>query len=99
VHATLDQIYGQRDDISFFGNMHPIDMLIATVGSYHLPIMTSISVDHVVDSKPSYLFNINISHLESTYFKALVHNVWNIVPHPRGVKGWFYGGRLPFVVQ
>jgi hypothetical protein len=48
--------------------MHLVDVLIAATGSDHLPIMTSILVGHVVDSKPSSLFKLNVSHLESAYF-------------------------------
>jgi len=68
--------------------MHLVDVLIATIGSYRLPIITSILVGHVVDSKPSSLFRLIISHLESTDFEALVHSVWNLVPRPRGGKEW-----------
>jgi hypothetical protein len=60
-----------------------VDVLIATIGSDHLPIMTSILVGHVVDSKPLSLFKLNVSHLEFA-----VHTIWNLVPRSKGDKGW-----------
>jgi hypothetical protein len=59
-------------------------VLIEATGSDHLPIQTSISVGNVVDSKPSSLFKMNVAHLESLDFCALVHRVWNLVPQPIG---------------
>jgi hypothetical protein len=63
-------------------------VLISTTVLDHLPVMNSILIGYVVDSKPSSLFNISVSHLESVYLKSLVHSVWNLVPCPRGDKGW-----------
>ena len=84
VQARLDHIYGPRDDFSFSGNMWSIEVLIVITGSDHLSVMTSILVGHVEESKPLSLFNINVSYLESTDFQALVHSVWNLVPHLGG---------------
>ena len=57
-------MYGPQDDISFSGSMQPVDVLIDATGSDHLPILTSISVGHVVDSKAS-LFKLNVYHMDS----------------------------------
>lgn len=65
-----------------------MDMLIATSGLDHLPILTSILIGYVVDSKLS-SFKMNVSHSDSPDFHALVHCVWNLVPHPRGDNDWF----------
>ena len=78
--------------------MRPIDVLIVAVGSYHLSIMTSILVGHLADSKPLSFFNLNVSHLESPDFCALVHSIWNLVPRPQVVEVGYCGGKCLFVV-
>lgn len=54
----------------------------------HLPIQTTISFGHHDDSTPSFLFKLNVSHLESIDFKALVHRVWYLSPQPLGNTRW-----------
>jgi hypothetical protein len=50
-------------------------VLIVATRSDHLPLLTSISIRHVVDSKSSFLFKLNVSHLDSLDFRALMHRV------------------------
>lgn len=88
MQARLDRVYGPRDDIDFSGNMRPVNVLIEATGSDDIPIQTSISVGHVVDLNPSSLYKLNVSHLDSPDFRALVHRVWNLVPRPIGDRGW-----------
>lgn len=81
-------MYGPLDNISFFGRMQPIDVLINATGSDHLPNQTSILVGHVVELKSSTLCELNMSHLDSLDFRALLYRVWNLVPRPSRERGW-----------
>jgi len=65
-----------------------VDLIIAVTWLDHLPIMTYILVGNVVESKPSSLLRLNVSHLNFENFKDLVYSVWNLVPLPRWDKGW-----------
>jgi hypothetical protein len=42
------------------------------MGFYHLPIQTFIALGNLVDLRPSNLFKLNVSHLESMNFWALI---------------------------
>ena len=53
--------------------------MMETTGSYHLPIQTSILGGHMIDSNPSPLFEINVSHLNSLNFYSLLH-FWKLIP-------------------
>ena len=88
MQARLDRICGLKDGISFFGDRHRIDVLVATTSSDHLPIFSLILVGNVLDSKPSTLFKLNVSHLDSLNFRAVIHIVCNLVPRPCGHRGW-----------
>jgi hypothetical protein len=59
-----------QDGMVFSGNLRPADVLMDMTGSDHLPIQTVISFGHHNDSVPSFLFKMNVSHLESLDFKA-----------------------------
>jgi len=65
-------VYGPREDIYFFGRLHPVDVLIEVTISDHFLIQNFILVGHAVDLKPSSLFKLNFSHLESPDFHAYV---------------------------
>jgi hypothetical protein len=45
-------------------------------------------VGNVVDSKPSCLFTLNVVHVESIDFNALVNRGWNLIPQPIGETNW-----------
>ena len=52
-------MYGLKDGISFYRDRSPIDVLISSTRSDHLPIMSSIVVGNALDSKPLTLFKMS----------------------------------------
>lgn len=88
MQGRLDRFHGPQDNISFFGKLRLVDVLIEEAGLDHLANHSSILAGHMMDSKLSSLSKLNVSHLYSPYFHAMVHYVQNLVPHLIGDRGW-----------
>jgi len=58
--------------MSFSGMLCPMDVLMNVTGFDHFPISFVIIVGNSIDSTHSTLFKLNVSHLESIDFHALV---------------------------
>jgi len=74
--------------MAFSGKSRPVDVLMDVTGSDHLPIQTMLYLGHSADAPPSSVLKLNVSHLESEDFRALVHRVWKLSPWPLGAQGW-----------
>jgi hypothetical protein len=68
----LNWIYGLGEDMSILEKLQPMGVLMDVTGSNHLDIQTLITSGHLIDSPPSTLFILDVSHLESTDFCALI---------------------------
>ena len=57
-----------------------LNVMMETTSSYDPPIQNPILGGHMIASKLSPLFKINVFHLNSLHFSSLFHNFWKINP-------------------
>jgi hypothetical protein len=75
IQARLNKFNSSNEGLIFSRVQLTINVLMNTLGSDHQPIITSFSIGNGHDPFTGSSFKLNVSHLSSKDFHALMHRI------------------------